>query len=292
VVWQHLGSRTAVVPGFLVLGLPYESRGPGFLGAKHTYLYLTDTRIGIEGLSLPPDITVGRQQRREQLLAKLSSPYAKRHARDRRLSDYRDVSESARKLVKSNFRSVLDLAQEPASLRTSYGSEFGQRCLLARRMVQSGVRFVEVSYNLNFKNGTGWDTHGIGQRKQELLITDFDQTLSALLTDLEKTKLLDETLVVVATEFGRPGHFDKNGGRDHQCNAFSVALFGGGLKTGQAIGTTNELAETIVQQPISVPDFHATIYAALGIDPEETLFDNDRPVPVTNHGQPVPGVLA
>lgn len=292
VVSHQLGSRDDGVPNYLVLGLPYESRGPGFLGARHTYLYLTDTRIGIEGLSLPPDVTLVRQQRREQLLARLSSAYQERHRRDRHLSDYREVSESARKLVKSKFRSVLDLAAEPASVRAAYGSEFGQRCLLARRMVQAGTRFVEVSYNLNFKNGTGWDTHGIGQRKQSLLIDDLDTSLSALINDLEKTGLLDETLVVVATEFGRPGHFDSKGGRDHQAKAFSAALFGGSLQTAQAIGRTNELAESIVEQPISIPDFHATIYAALGIDPTETLMDDDRPVPITHHGRPVPGVLS
>jgi hypothetical protein len=115
-----------------------------------------------------------------------------------------------------------------ASLRDAYGSEFGQRCLLARRLVQSGVRFIEVSFNLNFLNGTGWDTHNEGQLNQHLLIQDLDRSFSTLLLDLEKNRILDKTLVVIGTEFGRPPEFDSGGGRGHQSEAFTMVLAGGG----------------------------------------------------------------
>src|SRR2546421_253246 len=127
------------------------------------------------------------------------------------------------------------------SLREEYGGEFGQRCLLARRLVQSGVRFVEVSFNLNFLNGAGWDTHNGAQKEQHLLIQDLDKAFAALLADLEKSKLLDSTLVVIATEFGRPPEFDSGGGRGHQSRAFSGLLAGGGLRTRPAIGPTDEV---------------------------------------------------
>jgi arylsulfatase A-like enzyme len=91
--------------------------------------------------------------------------------------------------------------------------------------------------------------------------------------------------VVVATEFGRPPEFDGGGGRGHYSKAFSIALFGGGLKTGQAIGVTDELGKQILDRPVSVPDLHATIYAALGIDPSKELYDGERPVPITDRGQ-------
>jgi uncharacterized protein (DUF1501 family) len=153
--------------------------------------------------------------------------------------------------------------------------------------VESGVRFVEVAFNLNFINGTGWDTHNDGQLNQHVLIQELDKSLAALIDDLEQRDLLDSTLIAVGTEFGRPPEFDGGGGRGHQGAAFSVPLFGGGLKHGQVIGETDEFSRKVVSQPVSVPDLHGTIYAALGIDPAKELYDGDRPVPITDHGKPI-----
>jgi uncharacterized protein (DUF1501 family) len=99
--------------------------------------------------------------------------------------------------------------------------------------------------------------------------------------------MLDTTLVVIATEFGRPPEFDSGGGRGHQSRAFSGLLAGGGLRTGRVIGVTDELAKTVVDRPVSIPDFHATIHSALGIDPHKNLYSGSRPVPITDHGKPV-----
>jgi uncharacterized protein (DUF1501 family) len=160
-------------------------------------------------------------------------------------------------------------------------------------LIESGVRFIEVSHNLNFVNGTGWDTHNEGQLNQHLLIQELDSALSTLVTDLEEKKLLDKTLIVVSTEFGRPPGFDGGGGRGHQSKAFSVAMAGGGLKTGVAIGETDELGKEIVSRPVSVPDLHATMHCTLGIDPSfELTADGDRPVPITDMGQPVRELFA
>ena len=185
------------------------------------------------------------------------------------------------------FLNVFDLARESQSLREAYGGEFGQRCLLARRLVQSGVRFVEVSFNLNFLNGTGWDTHNEGQLNQHLLIKDLDQAFAALLLDLENSRLLDTTLVVIATEFGRPSEFDTGGGRGHQSVAFTCVLAGGGLRMGQVIGQTDDLGKTIIERPVTVADFHATIHSALGINPSKNLYAEDRPVPITDRGRAI-----
>ena len=119
------------------------------------------------------------------------------------------------------------------------------------------------------------------------MLLQLDQAFAALLRDLEKQKLLDTTLVVIATEFGRPPEFDSGGGRGHHSKAFSGVLAGGGLRTGRAIGQTDELAKTIVDHPVSIPDFHATIHCALGINPAKTLFSGARPVPITDRGQPI-----
>lgn len=109
--------------------------------------------------------------------------------------------------------------------------------------------------------------------------------MAALTGDLERRRRLDRTLIVVATEFGRPPEFDGGGGRGHYSKAFSCLLAGGGLPTGQAIGTTDELGKEILERPVSVPDLHATIYSALGIDPSKELYDGVRPVPITDRGK-------
>jgi hypothetical protein len=275
------------VPAYVVIGYPNVTRGPGFLGAKHGYIYLTDTEAGPSGLMRPEYITSPRQAERESLLGKMREGYLAREKGDKIVADYDAALGESFRLAKGDFMRAFQLGSEKDSLRAAYGSEFGQRCLLARRLVQTGVRFIEVSFNLNFINGTGWDTHLEGQNNQHLLIQDLDRAVSTLVTDLEKSKLLDKTLIVIATEFGRPPEFDAGGGRGHYAKAFSIVLAGGGLKTGQAVGTTDELGKKILETPISVPDLHATIHCALGVNPEKYLYDEDRPVPITDRGQPV-----
>src|SRR5690606_8211333 len=192
---------------------------------------------------------------------------------------YDTLIDESRALANGPFSEAFHRASEPDELRARYGGEFGQRCLLGRRLLQQGVRFVEILDNLNFTNGTGWDTHNEGQVKQHELIRGLDQTLSALMDDLEAHGMLDTTLICVAGEFGRPSEFDAGGGRGHQGSVFSVLMAGGGLKHKGAIGTTDEASKVAVERPISVPDWHATIYHALGIDYQKDLFSGDRPVP-------------
>ncbi|MEZ5355695.1 MAG: DUF1501 domain-containing protein [Bryobacteraceae bacterium] len=287
IVSNQLGSKSEEVPAYVVMGYPNITRDPGFLGARFGYVYLTQVETGPNGLMRAPDVDLNRQDRRETLLAKLREGYAARAAGDQVVAQQDAITKAAFKLAGPRFLNVFDLARESAALRESYGGEFGQRCLLARRLVQSGVRFVEVSHNLNFLNGSGWDTHNEGQLNQHLLIRELDAALSSLITDLEKNKMLDTTLVVVATEFGRPAEFDSGGGRGHQSESFSMVLAGGGLKTGQVVGVTDELAKKAVTKPVTVPDFHATIHCALGIDPHKNLYAGERPVPITDHGQPL-----
>lgn len=275
-----------LVPGYVLMGNPSPAREPGFLGADHGYVYLTETTSGPKGLVRPERVSPERQERRLRLLRQLREPYVAGRP-DRLVENYVQAAEQGFRLAGPEFMSVFNLDAEPADLRNAYGDEFGQRCLLARRLIERGSRFVEVSFNLNFKNGTGWDTHNEGQLKQHLLIQSLDQAFSTLLLDLEEKRLLDQTLVVISTEFGRPAHFDGGGGRGHHGKAFSVLLAGGGLRTGQAIGTTDDLAMEIVDRPVSVPDLFATILAALGVDPRHELYADARPVPVTDRGEAI-----
>ncbi len=286
------GAAGDKVPAYVLIGYPNVTRGPGFLGAKHSYIYLTDTESGPAGLARSLDITADRHARREALLAKVRRSYLDRQAADARIEQYDATLAEALRLAGPDFSRIFALGEEPGSLRDAYGGEFGQRCLLSRRLVEAGVRFIEVSHNLNFLNGTGWDVHNDGILKQHALIQELDQALAALVTDLEAKKLLDKTLIVVATEFGRPAGFDAGGGRGHLGKCFSCVLAGGGLKTGQAIGETDELAMQIASRPVSVADFHATIHAALGINPRENLYAGERPVPLTDGGTPIAEVFS
>tara|TARA_R110002111_G_scaffold144910_2_gene211233 strand:+ start:34872 stop:36176 length:1305 start_codon:yes stop_codon:yes gene_type:complete len=298
VSYPSLGSlvtheRSAVSDGsppYVLIGYPNVTRGPGFLGASHGYLYLTNTNEGPAGLSRPDHITSDRQARRESFLAVLQKQG--KAASEQRVRDYEAAIQQSLKLSGPEFNQAFQLDKEPADLRTRYGGEFGQRCLLSRRLVERGVRFVEVSHNLNFLNGAGWDVHYEGILLQHKLIQEMDTAVATLISDLEQKKLLDKTLIVITTEFGRPPEFDSGGGRGHQGTAFSCVLAGGGLRHRGAWGVTDELSKKIIENPVSLPDFFATILASLGIDYTKNLYDNDRPIPITDGGLPVKELFA
>ncbi|HET6408688.1 MAG TPA: DUF1501 domain-containing protein [Chthoniobacteraceae bacterium] len=300
VIYPSMGSivaheRKAVaegVPPYVLIGYPSATRGPGFLGPKAGYVYLTDTASGPAGLSLPKDVSPARQNRRTELLKSLREGFMDSHSQETVLRNYDDAIEEGFRLQNGDFMRAFDLDTEPGSLRESYGDEFGQRCLLSRRLIQRGVRFIEVGFNLNFVNGAGWDTHNAAQKEQHILIQKLDQGVAALVADLEAEHLLDKTLIVISTEFGRPAAFDGGGGRGHYAKCFSSVLAGGGLRTGQAVGQSDELAQVILDEPVSVPDLFATVFATMGINPSKNLYDGERPVPVTDGGKAITRLFA
>ena len=277
------GAADPSVPAYILVGYPNVSRGPGFLGSKDGFVYLVDTKTGPAGFTRPADLNEERLALRQKLLAPLQGGTPEKSP----LADYELAQKEALRLAGPKFMRHFNLDEETSTTRESYGGEFGQRCLLARRLVQSGVRFVEVSHNLNFLNGSGWDVHNEGIRNQHLLIQELDNALAGLIADLKRTGMLEKTLIVVATEFGRPPEFDGKGGRGHQGTAFSMVLAGGGLKHCGAYGTTDELAKKPLEKAVSVADFHATVLAALGVDPKKDLMDGSRPVPITDQGTPI-----
>jgi hypothetical protein len=287
IIANQRGAANPDVPAYMLIGYPNVSRGPGFLGAKSGYVYLTDTNTGPSGFTRPDYVDEKRAEIRHQLLKPLMARTSKGSA----AADYEMAQQEALRLAGPKFMRHFNLKDEPDSLRNDYGGEFGQRCLLSRRLVQAGVRFIEVSHNLNFMNGTGWDIHNEGFKNQHLLIQELDTALSALIRDLKSKKLLDKTLIVVGTEFGRPPEFDGRGGRGHQGTTFSMVLAGGGLNHCGAYGVTDELAKKPVENPVPLVDFHATIHATMGIDPSKELMDGSRPVPITDGGKVVMALL-
>ena len=281
IIAHERGALSEKAPAYLLIGNPNVSRGPGFLGPRDGYIYLTDTETGPVGFSPVEQVSVDRAARRRTMLHTLQDQT------EGAFESYTEAQHAAFKLAGPEFMRNFKLAEEPASLRQSYGGEFGQRCLLARRLVQSGVRFIEVSHNLNFINGAGWDTHAEGHLNQYALVQELDSAFSTLISDLESKRLLDKTLIVIGTEFGRPVDFDGGGGRGHQTKSFSLVLAGGGLKHCGAYGVTDELSRKVLEHPVSVADFHATIHAAMGIDPAKNLAAGSRPVPITDGGKPI-----
>lgn len=291
IIAHERGAVAEGVPAYMLIGYPNLTRGPGFLGQKAGFVYLTDLDSGPAGLARPDGIDAARQSRREKLLSTVRTAGAQRFANDNLFEQYDTAISESLRLSSPDFMKVFDLETESIGLRAEYGEGFGQRLLASRRLCEAGVRFIEVSHNMNFRNGTGWDTHNDGQLNQHLLIAELDQALAALMTDLESRKMLDKTMIVINSEFGRPAQFDSGGGRGHHSKCFTMVLAGGGLNHCGAYGVSNELAMEIVDKPVGVPDAFATILAAMQIDPTKNLFDGDRPVPITDQGKAIRQLL-
>jgi hypothetical protein len=196
-------------------------------------------------------------------------------------------------LLSSPVKQAYDLESEDPRIRVMYGDHIGgQSMLLARRLTEAGVPVVQVNAgagDLSGGNGDNWDTHRDHFTKmKKRLLPVFDRSISALLTDLEQRGSLEETLVVVLTDFGRTPKINKNGGRDHYPAVYSQILAGGGIRGGQVYGSSDSDGGQPALNPCTPSDFHATVLKAMGIDPRSELYDQEgRPFQICN-GQPLP----
>ena len=198
-------------------------------------------------------------------------------------------------MMRSSAAKAFDLDEEPATMHEAYGrNPFGQGCLLARRLVERGVPFVEVTLSsVDGNNGLGWDTHAQNFTAVERLSGVLDAGWSTLMNDLRTRGLLEHTLIVWMGEFGRTPKINESAGRDHFPNAWSTVLAGGGIRGGQAIGNTGVDGEEIKDRPVLVPDLLATIIKGLGIDPsKQNVENNGRPIRLVDlKAQPIKEVL-
>lgn len=270
--------------------------GPGFLGPRFAPLVVGESAIfvqqpgnayeqalKVQDLDRPLDVEAAHAESRMDLLRTMQGDFLARHGGSSALSHY-TAYERAVRLMKTAGGKAFDLDEEPAPLRDAYGRNiFGQGCLLARRLVERGVPFVEVTLSGVNNQAFGWDTHAQNFDAVMRLSQILDPAWATLMEDLKARGLLDSTLIVWMGEFGRTPKINANRGRDHYPNAWSTVLAGGGIKGGQAIGKTSADGTTVEQRPVSVQDFLATICVALGIDPMKQNQSNvGRPIRIVD----------
>jgi uncharacterized protein (DUF1501 family) len=269
---------------------------PGFLGRAHSSFVvdqeLLSEKVKIEALTSSDDLTTLRLSGRRELLAQFDQA--------RRLFDHspqiRDLNayyQRAFSLITSDrTRAAFDLAAEPKLTRERYGqTEFGQRCLLARRLAESGVPMINVSY-CHTPQGS-WDTHSQNFRQmKDSLAPTFDTAFAALIQDLSERGMLDDTLVFVNAEFGRTPAINKSAGRDHWPWVYSLVLAGAGVKAGVTYGASDESAAYPVDRPHDPKDMAATIYHLLGVDPNTVLHDNTGRPQQLIIGHPIESILS
>jgi len=278
-----LPKRNSLLPSNIKIGTGSADLGGGFLESRHAALPIGDPETGLQNSQLPDGIEEARFTRRLARLRQMNSQFQQRYD-IKKVRAYSAMYEDAVKLMKSDDLQAFDIRLEQQTTREKYGaSTFGQGCLLARRLIEHGIRFVEVELS-------GWDTHTDNFDRVAENGAVLDQSLSALLEDLADRGRLPSTLVVVATEFGRTPEIvaERNNGRNHYPKAFSCLLAGGGTLGGAKYGKTDDEGREVVDDPVTIPDFNATIAHAIGLPlKQEILSPSGRPFTVAADGQPV-----
>ena len=220
------------------------------------------------------------------LSERLDASFRRRYP-DKQVKAYADFYDDAVQLMKSKGLKSFELSEEPREVRDRYGNDrFSQGCLLARRLVERGVRFVEVTQS-------GWDTHQDNFDRMPTLGGTLDSTLATLLEDLRERSMLDSTLVVVATEFGRTPKINDRQGRDHHPRAFSCILAGAGVPGGAVYGSSDEKGFKVAEDGVEIPDFNATIAKIMGLPVEEVVTSpSGRPFTVAHKGKPIKALVS
>ncbi|MEZ6118036.1 MAG: DUF1501 domain-containing protein [Pirellulaceae bacterium] len=287
VAYPHVIRDGSIVPG----------QHASFLGKKHDPLFFKEDpnaeNFALPELSLPANLSVDRLGRRREL-QKLIDSQSRLMEASQAVRGFDNYYEKALSMLTTDrVRKAFDLSAESDVLREAYGrTTYGQSCLLARRLVESGVKFVTVYFSNSIGGRTiesgGWDTHGFDNTRMYKIIDKYhmpitDQTLPTLLNDLENRGLLDETLVVWVGEFGRTPKINDNESRDHWPKCYTALLAGGGVQGGATYGTSDEYAAYPADHPVRPDDLAATMFHLLGIDPHTEVFDRaNRPLPITS----------
>lgn len=272
-----LGNPEDTLPNFVCVG--GQTFGSGYLGPAHQPLEVRDPSKGIENLK--PLDSMPAFDRRRSLLEEIEQGFLNREQLPAGEA-HRKTYQRAAGLMHSAKARAFDIDKEPAHIRELYGrSQMGNSCLLARRLVEEGVTFIEIPMG-------GWDTHRDNTGRIKKLCGDLDQPMAALVADLKQRGMLDSTLIIWMGDFGRTPTLGKQGGRDHFPRAWTTMLAGGGIKSGQVIGKTNDMGGDIVDRPISAVDFMATVCTVLDIDYKKEFHTKEgRPIRPVDKGEKV-----
>jgi hypothetical protein len=291
VVAHELGSRNNLPPYVCIPNVPNEFAGTGYLSTAYGPFSLgsdpASKGFSVRDLNMAGGITPERFERRRSILGTVDDHFRKLEKSDA-LTAMDSFYQAAYGLVSSKeAREAFNLAAEPEAIRKEYGEhEAGQRMLMARRLVEGGVRFVSMTYG-------GWDHHANIAKSLEKQLPNFDQAFAALVTDLDRRGMLDKTLVMVTSEFGRTPKINKDAGRDHWPRVFSVVFAGGGFKRGLIYGSSDPTGAEPDTDPLTVENMAATVYNQLGIKHEKKLMaPGNRPIDIVRSGEVVQELLA
>ncbi len=280
-VAQQLGDVTTEIPSFVSIG---ATQGAGFLGMNYEPFVVARPGQLPENVALP--VSRARFDRRSDLLSKLTSEFAKSGS-EQLAETHASLYGKTSRLVLTPEISAFDISSEPAALKSGYGdSNFGRGCLLARRLVERGVSFVEV------RSGS-WDTHQNNFEECAQNAAEVDPATAALLKDLKDRGLLQSTVVVWMGEFGRTPKINPREGRDHYPRVFSMMMAGGGIRGGQVYGASTADGSEVADKPVTVPDLMRTVCKALSINADhENMSPQGRPLKVVDGGKEIPELLA
>ena len=276
------GARNSTLPGNVLINGGSNAVGSGWMESKYGPLPIGDAEKGLQHSERHDSVTESRYYRRLDFAQTMNQGFGS-HYDHRKVRAYNDMYDAALRLMNSRDLAAFDITDEPDKLRDAYGrNKFGQGCLLARRLVENQVRFVEVQLG-------GWDTHADNFDRVPANCDTLDSGLATLLADLDARGMLDETLVVLATEFGRTPRIDTiRNGRDHYPKAFSCLLAGGGVGGGQVYGESEPDGSDVKLHPVSIPEFNATIAYSLGLPLDHIVMSaNGRPFQVAHKGRPI-----
>jgi len=274
------------LPQNILIGGENDHPMAGFLPPGLAPVPVGDPELGLQNVRRPTGVSAGQFSRRMELCDRFDRQFRARYE-SREVAAYNQMYQDAVRLMGSSKLSAFDVQQESASVRAAYGeNKFGQGCLLARRLVEQDIPFVEVSFG-------GWDMHNNLYERLDELAPQLDQGMSQLIDDLQARGLLEETLVALVTEFGRTPLINQNAGRDHHPAVFSSILAGAGIRVGSVYGASDKTGAAVDDAAVSVAQLNATICGALGIDTQaETIAPNGRPFKIADGADPIKELLA
>ncbi len=301
---MELGSKGLDLPNYIAIGGPSE--GAGFLPPEYNPFQVqgggrgggggapnrfaggagSGPNVPIDNIRYPQGVDKNRFRDRMKFLQEQEAEFEKEHATDE-VTKHKTAYEKADRLMHTPLLEAFDLSKEKPELAKAYGdSAFGRGCLMARRLIERGVAFIEVSLG-------GWDTHQDNFNRVGTLCKTLDPGMGTLIKDLSDKGLLKNTLVVWMGEFGRTPKINANQGRDHYPRCWSVAMAGGGVQGGRVVGASDKDGVEVKERPVTIPDLFATLYSAVGVDyKKKNVSPLGRPISLSDNGVPVKELLS